>query len=418
MDYNVILAATWGRISGVDVFSTHLVRGLREQGIAAHILLTEPDEVVPDPMPLPSNIPVARLPVENRARWRNRWLATIRYLEDRAPCIYIPNYDWYHSCVSPTLSNRVGIVGIVHSDDSVHYEHVKRLGRYWNAIVAVSPAIAAQITTLNSTLAQRLVTLPYGVMLPSGLPEKRHDLNQPLRVVYAGRLVQHQKRVLDLPKIVEAALERGVSIELTIIGSGIEEEALRQACAAFVARGAVRFLGTLSNEHVLEVFAASDAFILSSDFEGLPVSLLEAMARGCIPVVSNIRSGIPELVFDGVNGYRVPIGNIQLFVDRLAVLQNNLQQRQQMARLAYRTVMEGRFGVQDMVQHYIAVFERVWDEISHSRYKRPRGRLLPPPRQLVGINLLSKKYVNYMFDLFVAEFFLSCRADLLKDPLR
>ncbi|MGH7449866.1 MAG: glycosyltransferase [bacterium] len=87
-----------------------------------------------------------------------------------------------------------------------------------------------------------------------------------------------------------------MSIELTIIGSGVEEEALRQACAAFEARGAVRFLGTLSNEHVLKVFAASDVFILPSEFEGLPVSLLEAMARGCIPVVSNIRSGIPERI--------------------------------------------------------------------------------------------------------------------------
>ncbi|MGH7449865.1 MAG: glycosyltransferase [bacterium] len=189
MDYKVILAATWGRISGVDVFSTHLVRGLREQGIAAHILLTEPDEVVPDPMPFPSDIPVARLPVKKRERRRNRWLATIRYLEEQAPCIYIPNYDWYHSCVSPRLSNRVGIVGVVHSDDPVHYEHVKRLGRYWNAIVAVSPAIAAEITTLSSTLAQRLVTLLHGIVVPNRLPEKRHDLNQPLRVVYAGRLV-------------------------------------------------------------------------------------------------------------------------------------------------------------------------------------------------------------------------------------
>ena len=58
----------------------------------------------------------------------------------------------------------------------------------------------------------------------------------------------------------------------------------------------------------MQILEQQDAYILTSEFEGMPNALNEAMARGCVPVVTDIRSGIPELVRYGVNGYRVPVG--------------------------------------------------------------------------------------------------------------
>ena len=123
-----IVSLTSGRVSGVDVFSANLVRSLRARRLGAHILMTSHDDSSPDPMPVPEDLPVTRLRVGRRTSWRARWKKLVRYLEGQAPCIYIPNYDWRHSCISPRLSSRVGIVGIVHSDDPLHYEHVARLG--------------------------------------------------------------------------------------------------------------------------------------------------------------------------------------------------------------------------------------------------------------------------------------------------
>ena len=376
---NVILAATTGRISGVDVFSAALVRGLRARGFRAQVVLTESHWTPPDPMPLPADIPVNVLPVARSASWPVRWRTMARYLEAQAPCIYIPNYDWQHSCVSPVLSQRIGIVGIVHSDDPQHYEHVTRLGRYWNAIVAVSPAIAAQVAELDATLAPRTHIIPYGVDAPERPPAKNLAEGAPLRIVYAGRLVQEQKRVLDLARIAAALAERAIPFELTIAGGGSDQTALLDACAPLLIDRRVRFLGTLANAYVQQVFAGSDVVILTSDYEGLPVSLLEAMAQGCVPVVTDIRSGIPELVQDGVNGFRVPVGDVAAFYERLALLLRDAVRSQEMGSAAHRTIVNGGYRTEDMVVHYVELFEQVWSAAASGAYCRPRGRILPPP---------------------------------------
>jgi hypothetical protein len=168
-------------------------------------------------------------------------------------------------------------------------------------------------------------------------------------------------------------------VELTIIGGGIEKGRLLDACRTLVAEGAVRFLGTLPNARVLEIFEQSDVFILTSEFEGLPLGLLEAMGRGCVPVVTDIRSGIPELVQEGVNGFKVPVGDIQAFVDRLYVLQLDVPLRRGLASQAHRTIRTGGYCVEDMVRNYLALFERVLGEIEPGDYRRPTGEILPLP---------------------------------------
>src|SRR5215813_2988844 len=103
-NYQVIIAATSGRLSGVDVFSFNLLQGLERLGVNAQIVLSDIYEQIPDPMPFPAHASIKRLPIDRRQSWRQRWQAMIHYLEAHAPCIYIPNYDWQHSCVSPLLS--------------------------------------------------------------------------------------------------------------------------------------------------------------------------------------------------------------------------------------------------------------------------------------------------------------------------
>lgn len=141
----------------------------------------------------------------------------------------------------------------------------------------------------------------------------------------------------------------------------------------------MRFLGTLPNARVLEIFEQSDVFILTSDYEGLPLSLLEAMGRGCVPVVTDIRSGIPELVRDGVNGYRVPVGDIQAFAERLSSLQRQPALRRQLASQAHQTIRTEGYDVERMVERYLMLFERVLREAETGVYRRPRGKILPPP---------------------------------------
>jgi len=408
-------------MNGVNIFSANLVRGLQDNGISAHILLTEDSSTlvtINEPlMPLPDDIPVATLPRNGRESWGGHWRAMIRYLEEHAPCIYIPNSDWRHSCVSSKLSDRVAIVGVVHSDDPLHYDHVARLGRYWNAIVTTSQAITKSVVAKQPALSDRLVTIPIGVPVADELPKRTVDSSwrdagshAPLRIIYHGGLSQHQKRILDLPLIIEALLKRQVPVELTVVGDGPDRERLLSASEQLIKGGVMRYLGLLPHAEVLKLLEEQDVYLLTSEFEGMPNALNEAMGRGCVPVVTDIRSGIPELIHDGVNGYRVPVGDIQMFTERIAFLQSNLQQRREMSLNAYRTIICGGYRTQDMVQRYIELFHRVLDDMTHGTYKRPSGKLLPPPQEVAGIQILEG---NYAKEIYETELSLSWKGRLL-----
>jgi glycosyltransferase involved in cell wall biosynthesis len=374
----VVAAPTWS-LNGPNVFSANLVRGLIARQIPAHIVLTRPDWVDAKPLPRPLDIPFKTLAVKPFMSFRARCAAMIRHLEEHAPCIYIPNHDFGHSCISSKLPEAVAIIGIVHSDDAQHYDHLARLSRYWNAVVAVSPAIAAESLKIAPALETRLAVMPYGVEAAARLPERSGMAPQPLRVIYAGRLEQKQKRVLDLPAIFEAAADHGVPLELSIAGSGSAEGQLR---ASFAARGGgqrVEFLGSLQREALAVALARQDVFLLTSEFEGLPISLLEAMGQGCIPLVTNLRSGIPELIEDGVNGFRIPIGDIQGFARRLAELHRDPAMRRQMAEAAYGKATAGCYRIGHMVESYIQLFAQVLDEAKRGVFRRPRAGIRPPP---------------------------------------
>jgi len=372
---SVILATPAWSLNGPNVFSANLVRGLRARGIAAHIVITRPDWTDTKPLPRPADIPFETLPAARFLSYRARCRTMRAYLESRAPCIYVPNYDFGHSCVSAQLSNRVAVAGIIHSDDPQHYDHVARLGSYWNAVVAVSTSIREETLRIRPDLAGRICTIPYGIASAAQFPERSGAAGGVLRLVYTGRLDQPQKRVLDLPGIVRAALDRGVPVRLTVVGSGPAETELRARCAALGVASSVTFLSTLGSTELSAVLAGHDVFLLASAFEGLPISMLEAMGQGCVPVVTDIRSGVGELLDDGVQGFRVRAGDFAAFADRLATLQNDSALRRRMAEAAYEKAASGSFRLDRMVDRYVDLFTRMMT----TPFRRSPAGLSAPP---------------------------------------
>ena len=78
---------------------------------------------------------------------------------------------------------------------------------------------------------------------------------------------------------------------------------------------------------------------LLSDYEGLPIALLEAMACGCVPVCLSMRSGIPELIQDGVNGIIVP-DRESSFTAAVQRLKDDVEFRDRLSSNARKTVID------------------------------------------------------------------------------
>lgn len=414
----IIVAVPYWVLSGVRVFAANLVRGLIEEGSPARILLTEHDTDlvrIPEPtIPLPADLPVDRLAVARHEGWGAHWRAMIRYLERQAPCVYVPVSDWRHSCISPKLSNRVAIVGCLQSDDPLHYDHAARLGRYWNAIACCSDVVAAHTAALDPSLADRIVTIPNGVPVPERYPRCEQEPGAALRIVYHGVFNRRQKRILDLPQIVAALSQLDVPFELILAGDGPDRQLLLEACQPHIDQGIVRWLGFVPYQEIPAVLAQSDVYILTSAFEGMPHALLEAMGQGCVPVVTDVASGVPEIVRDGVNGYRVPIGQVRAFAERLARLQRDPELRRRMSLNAYQTASTEGYRIQDMAQRYQLLFQRILAQAQNGTYRRPSGSLLPPPQEVAGISILPGTYTR---DVAETELALSWKGRLPKPLL-
>jgi len=375
-------------MNGVNVFAMNLVRGLVELGYDASIVLTDPQRREFIPLERPSDLGFTELAVKTSDSVVQRWKALIRFLNMNRPCVYIPNYDWHTSCVASHLDNQIAIIGIVHSDDPRHYEHFERLGDTWNAVVTVSRAIGDRVSTTEPSISDRLAVIPIGVEASAPQRGSRNNDGH-IRLLYAGLLKQFQKRVLDVPEILRETISRGTKVSLTFAGGGDDESTLKEVSREFEAQGIVRFLGILDRERLTEEFDNHDVLLMTSEFEGLPNVLLEAMAHSLVPVVSAVTSGIPEVIRNGENGFIVPIGDISAFADRIQALDHDRTKLSDMASNAFATIQNGPFRADRMVEAYARVIDRVSIEAEEGSFERPRGRIIPPP----DLNLSWRHYI-------------------------
>jgi len=104
---------------------------------------------------------------------------------------------------------------------------------------------------------------------------------------------------------------------------------------------------------VPRVLSEHNLFLLASDYEGLPLSLLEAMARGLVPVVSDLPSGICEVV-DSATGKLVPPENVSGYARAIIWLHSH---REEMGRLSHnaREAVRHKFSVAAMTDRWLSV---------------------------------------------------------------
>ncbi|HVM87580.1 MAG TPA: glycosyltransferase family 4 protein [Puia sp.] len=158
--------------------------------------------------------------------------------------------------------------------------------------------------------------LPHGVNIPDNVAPQISSNH--LKIVFAGRLVE-SKGVQDLFAIDAILKKAGVYVEWTIIGKGPMKESLE---AQWKDSENIQFASPDTNEEVMALMSRHDIFILPSRFEGAPVTILEAMAAGIAPVVSDLPGGIREIVHEKA-GRRVPVGDCGAFAETIMALHKN-----------------------------------------------------------------------------------------------
>ena len=233
----------------------------------------------------------------NNVRW------CLRQLAAAPPDVFVPHHCYWALYATPALrAAGVPSVVVLHSDDAA----TRRLIDVFchpqspflvDGAVAVSDAIRAQALARSPRLA--VASIPCGVPVPATAIDPPAGR---LRIAYFGRIVQEQKRILDLGRAFARVARQQPRVECHVWGSGAEDGALRDVLAREPGGERVRLHPAVPAERVYDCLREHEVLVLLSDYEGTPTSVMEAMANGLVPIVTDIGGGTAALVEHGVTG--------------------------------------------------------------------------------------------------------------------
>ena len=194
------------------------------------------------------------------------------------------------------------------------------------------------------------------VIIPNGVPDVplRADPagGDPVELIMVARFVR-QKAQDRLLYALAPVKDRPWMLRL--VGDGPTRAAVEALAYRLGLSGRVMFLGERSD--VAELLARSHVFVLASNWEGLPLTVLEAMRAG-LPVVAFDVGGVSEAVVDGETGFLVPRGNVEALRDRILRLIESPGLRLSMGQ-AGRTRYERHFTVERMLQQTRDLYHEV-----------------------------------------------------------
>lgn len=295
-------------------------------------------------------IPVTRLSTRGLKDPR-AFLASMRLIQSFKP-------DIIHTHLSKSdIVGQVtgGVLGVPVRISSLHNTDPWRKNPFWSRVmmmltagcqkmIAVSGNVAEFVETWSDISSERLVTIDNGISLDKFDP----DIVQPLDlsqwdipsdkfiIGVVGRLNPQKGHSIFL-EMAHTLLQQHDNLHFLIVGDGAIRGDLEQQAQALGINEGVTFTGFLNDMPV--VLASLDILVFSSLWEGLPVTLLEAMAMKR-PIVTTDVGGIPEVINDGQNGRMVTSGDPQALAEACSQLIEQPQIRQRLGEAGRTTIRE------------------------------------------------------------------------------
>lgn len=282
-------------------------------------------------------------------------------------------------CVLPAGIVRIAMVP--HNGRGVYLPTAKVSG-HLDWIVPVNKLLEEDLIGRYGVDPKQLRLVFIGIDTSHCAPGMREVRPGRLRLAFTSRLEDLQKNVFILPRILDAALKRGGSYELRILCGGPDEQKLRERFRQLGLLDQVRFDPGISREAMLDELALADVFLMTSRFEGCPHALIEAMASGCVPVVSKLQGIFDTMVADGQEGFWCDLRDPEEFARRLHELAHDPEKRRNMGAAARARAVRD-FDVRQKAEAYRDLLTasrtgRCMTPLTLEEAFRRHGRLLKP----------------------------------------
>ena len=236
------------------------------------------------------------------------------------------------------------------------------LQRFWPKFPHIKAA--AQIITLTNEmstlfekkLGKKPAVIPNGVDLKRFYPAEKNEKKKS-----ASSVILTLSRI-DNKKGLEYAIESMTKIhtkfptaKLMIVGDGEYRSELEKLVEKNMLSATVEFPGLIPNSEVPAYLRNADLFLLPSLYEGLPLTLLEAMACG-LPIISTPVSIAPEIIATWKNGYIIPFKSPDAISESVIDLLSNPDKRRQCSENSYRAAKE-TLSWEKVGKHYAELYQ-------------------------------------------------------------
>ena len=217
----------------------------------------------------------------------------------------------------------------------------------------------------------------------------RSELNIPADVpaiIFAGRICE-QKRPAMLAEILKTISDHGLIFRALVIGDGEQRGQLEELLFQYNLTANVQMLGSVLHQRWLDLLVASDIFLMPSQYEGISIALLEAMAAGVVPVVAKV-GGQEEIVIPDV-GVLIPHGKneLQMYLDAINGLLSNSAELQRMSKRC-KALAASKLSWEEMIFNFL----RLLDEAHQLKVDDPRYPISPSfGREMASLSLECKR---------------------------
>lgn len=238
-------------------------------------------------------------------------------------------------------------LGFLHKKLISYFYHHQKL-----VPVAISPAVARSIAEVYKLQPGKIVTINNGVDLSRFLNYRDKIPHDDIRFISVGRFSKdknHRLLINAFSKVHKAY----PSTFLYLLGDGVLKPQIEAQISELGLSDCVFSPGVMQN--VEDYFKESDIFVLSSDYEGFGLVLIEAMSAG-LPVVATKSGGPQDIITDGVEGYLTEVGNEAMLAERMVSLIESASTRTDMSLKAISRAAD--FDISKTVLQYEELFLR------------------------------------------------------------
>lgn len=224
--------------------------------------------------------------------------------------------------VKRLFKDQIKIISVIHSDFSRMYEQNALFQDYVDAILCVSNDVAQKCINSYGIDRKKVYYKDSPIIYEEGFQKSYSKDKEPIIIGYGARLEKAQKRADLLLPLIERLEELKVNYILHIAGRGGYFNTIQDHIRKHSLEQKVILYGAIPFDKMSNFWKRCDIFINLSDIEGIGLSMLEAMALGLVPIVTNT-AGASSFITNGVNGYIHNIRDVEEIAKCIYVLSNN-----------------------------------------------------------------------------------------------